>query len=176
MRVTIRPADPRELDVVVAVDDDAGRLYTEAGVDLSLPADAPFARDEQARWLRAAERQRLFVASDDEDRVLGFAALDVLDGEPYLDQLSVRFDAMRRGIGRLLLARAHAWSEAQDGAFLWLTTYGHLPWNRAFYERCGFVTVPRSAWGPDIARHIAEQRRWLPHPEERVAMRRPITR
>ncbi len=174
--VTIRLADPRELEVVVAIDDDAGRLYADAGVDLSLAPDAAFVRDEQARWRRAADLQRLFVATDADDRALGFAALDVLDDAPYLDQLSVRFDAMRRGIGRMLLEHAYTWSATQDGTFLWLTTYGHLAWNRPFYERCGFAVVPEHAWGPGIAHHVAEQRRWLPHPAERVAMRRPIRR
>jgi hypothetical protein len=58
------------------------------------------------------------------------------------------------------------------GEALWLTTYAHVPWNRAFYERFGFAVVPESSCGGDILEILTEQRRWLPAPEQRVAMRR----
>ena len=175
-RVTssLRLARAHEIAELVAIDDDAGELYAEAGVRIELAPDCPFLVEEQARWLGAIEREQVFLAVDERDRTLGFAALDVLDGEPYLEQLSVRRRAMRRGIGRQLLHRAFAWAEQQRGNFLWLTTYGHLPWNRPFYEREGFVVVAEPEWPPDIAHHIAEQRRCLPDPEQRIAMRRPI--
>jgi GNAT superfamily N-acetyltransferase len=165
-----------EIDVLVDIDEDAGALYAEGGLPIELAPDCPFLVSEQARWLRELERQQVFLAVDERDRGLGFAALDVLDGEPYLEQLSVRRGAMRRGIGRQLLQRAFAWAEAQPGDSLWLTTYGHLTWNRPFYEREGFRLVPEGEWPPDVAHHVADQRRWLPAPEQRVAMRRPIRR
>jgi L-amino acid N-acyltransferase YncA len=43
------------------------------------------------------------VAVDAAGRVPGFAASGMRDGEPYLDQLSVRIDSMRLGIGSALL-------------------------------------------------------------------------
>lgn len=173
---TLRLARTDEIDELVDIDDDAGALYDEAGIAIELAPDCPFLVSEQARWLRELERQQVFLAVDERERGLGFAALDVLDGEPYLEQLSVRRGAMRRGIGRQLLHRAIAWAAQQDGPFLWLTTYGHLTWNRPFYQREGFVVVPESDWGRDIAHHVADQRRWLPAPEQRIAMRRPIDR
>jgi GNAT superfamily N-acetyltransferase len=105
---------------------------------------------------------------------LGFAALDIVDGDPYLEQLAVRAAAMRRGIGALLLAHAAAWAKAQAGRALWLTTYSHLPFNRPYYERHGYLVVPEEDCGPGILHHLAEQRRYLPAPAERVAMRRPL--
>jgi GNAT superfamily N-acetyltransferase len=108
-----------EIDVLVDIDEDAGALYAEGGLPIELAPDCPFLVSEQARWLRELERQQVFLAVDERDRGLGFAALDVLDGEPYLEQLSVRRGAMRRGIGRQLLQRAFAWAEAQPGDSLW---------------------------------------------------------
>lgn len=173
---SLRLARTDEIEELVDIDDDAGTLYDEAGLPIELAPDCPFLVEEQARWLGAAEREQVFLAVDERDRALGFAAVDVLDGEPYLEQLSVRRRAMGRGIGRKLLHRAIAWANGQHGDFLWLTTYAHLPWNRPFYEREGFVVVPEPDWGPDIAHHVADQRRWLPDPDQRIAMRRPIER
>lgn len=176
LKPTLRLARTNEIDELGDIDDDAGDLYAEGGLPIELEAGCPFLVEERERWLRAAEREQVFLAVDERDRGLGFAALDVLDGEPYLEQLAVRRSAMRRGIGRQLLHRAFAWAAQKDGGFLWLTTYGHVPWNRPFYQREGFVVVPEADWGRDIAHHVADQRRWLPAPEQRIAMRRPIDR
>lgn len=170
----LRLAQPEEIDVLVAIDDDAGRLYAEAGLPIEFEPDHPFLVAEQARWRQAAGLGHVFLAVDAEGRGIGFAALGWADGEPYLEQLSVRSGAMRRGLGRRLLRRAIDCAAQQDGTSLWLTTYGHLPFNRAFYEREGFVVVAEPGWPPDIEHHIAEQRRYLPDPEQRIAMRRPV--
>lgn len=169
----IRPATLEDMPEVVSVDDDATQLYARAGIELGLTNDHPFAVDEQRRWRRSAELGRLFVAVE-ETRIIGFASLDVLDGEPYLDQLSVRAGAGRRGVGRALLRKAIVWATEQRGAALWLTTYGQVAFNRPFYETEAFVVMPASACGPGVLHHLEEQQRWLPFPEHRVAMRRAL--
>jgi GNAT superfamily N-acetyltransferase len=161
------------MDEVVRIDDDATELYAEAGLTLLLGAAHPFTRDEQARWRRSAELGRLFFAVNGcESRTrVGFAALDQLDGAAYLDQLSVRRAAMRAGAGRFLLRHAIAWAQASGAGALWLTTYGHLPWNVPFYASVGFELVDAADCGPGVLHHLHEQQRWLPLPDERVAMR-----
>jgi len=99
--------------------------------------------------------------------------MDRIDGAPYLEQLSIRRTAMRQGLGRRLLQHAIAWAGDEP---LWLTTYGHIPWNRPFYERHGFVIVPESACPPGMVAILDDQRRALPAPEERIAMRRISSR
>jgi GNAT superfamily N-acetyltransferase len=170
----IRSARPDELDTFRAIDDDASSLYPAHGIELDFPPEHEFVRAEQARWLRAAERGRVFVVVDAAEASLGFAALDLVDGEPYLDQLAVRTVAMRRGIGAALLAHAAVWAKAQAGSALWLTTYSHLPFNRPYYERHGYLAVPEENCGPGILHHLVEQRRYLPAPAERIAMRRTV--
>jgi GNAT superfamily N-acetyltransferase len=168
----IRLATPSQLDDLRDIDDDASALFLAHGVVLELPPEHEFARAEQARWLRAAELERAFVAVDAAGASFGFATLGLVDGEPYLDEIAVRAAAMRRGIGAALLGRALEWARAQQGSSLWLTTYSHLPFNRPYYERHGFVVVPEADCGPEIVHHLAEQRLYLPAPSERVAMRR----
>jgi len=55
-----------------------------------------------AAGARAASHGPLFVS--------GVFFPDLLDDEPYLDQLAVRVMTMRRGIGGQLLAHAAAWA------------------------------------------------------------------
>jgi GNAT superfamily N-acetyltransferase len=104
----------------------------------------------------------------------GFAASGVRDREPYLDQLSVRTQYMRRRIGTALLTAAEKLAVIRGGRALWLTTYGHLSWNRPFYERAGFAVMSESAWGPEILEESAYERRWLPCPAQRIVMRKPL--
>jgi len=170
----IRLARPNELDALVAIDDDASELYAQYGVALQLASTDSFALAERQRWLAAAEAERAFVAVDESGGCLGFAALDSVDGEPYLDQLAVQRAFMRRGVGQLLLEHAVTWAERQAGYGLWLTTYAHLPFNRPYYERHGFVVVSELECGSGIRHHLEEQRRALPAPSERVAMRRSL--
>jgi GNAT superfamily N-acetyltransferase len=169
--ISVAPAPLDALGDAISIDDDASNLYAAAGLALGLTADHPFAVAEQARWRRSIELGRLFFAVDEGGDRVGFAALDILDGAPYLDQLSVRMAAMRRGVGRTLLHHALAWSKDLGDA-LYLTTYGHLTFNRAFYEREGFVVVPDSECSPGVLHHLEEQRGCLPAPEHRVAMRK----
>lgn len=171
---SIRAAVASDHMALNSIDDEAAQLFGAHGVHIDLPPAHPFLRDESARWLRSAELERAFVAVDPRGAALGFAALDVVDGEPYLDQLSVRPSAMRRGIGRSLLARSIAWAQGFGASRLWLTTYAHLPFNRPYYERHGFVVVPEAQCGPGLRHHLDEQRRALPAPEQRVAMRRTL--
>lgn len=160
----LRALRPDELDLAIAIDDDAVALFETVGLRFDLAPDHPFAQAEYARWAAAA-RAGLALVTEAEDALL---VLGHVDGLAHLEQLSVRRASMRRGIGRALVAHAIAWA----GAELWLTTYAHVPWNRPYYEGAGFAVVPDLACPPGIVAILAEQRRWLAAPGERIAMRR----
>lgn len=164
---TIRPGQPSELALVIAIDDDASSLYAEAGLEVDhLDASHPFVRDDHAKWARALQDGRLFVATTRDDEVVGFVALDRVDGRPYVAQISVRRAWMRKRVGTQLMQHALAW--ASEAGELWLTTYSHLPWNRPYYERFGFRVEPPP--GPALAAILATERAALDAPDERVAM------
>lgn len=163
----LRPAGPDEIDLLVDIDDDACALLREAGLDIVLPVDHPFLVDERARWLASARAGTAWLALADGEPA-GFAAIGTADGAPYLDQLSVRRTTMRRGLGTRLLR--HALAESAAAGALWLTTYAHVPWNRPFYERHGFLVVDEAECGPVVRAHLGAQRAVLPAPGERVAM------
>jgi GNAT superfamily N-acetyltransferase len=167
---TVRAGRPGDLELLAAIDDDASQLFARVGLHIVLAADDPFVRLERERWLASLERGQVLLAEDESGAAVGFAASGLVDGAPYLEQLSVRPSFMRRGLGSDLLTRATG--AVAPGRALWLTTYGHLPFNKPFYERAGFQVVPESGCGPELCAILALQRKALPRPEQRVAMRR----
>lgn len=172
-RFTLRLATIAELHIAQAIDDAAAQLYLDAGLRFDLADDHPFVLGERARWRRAAEGHGLYWAIV-ADAAVGFAAVNELDGHAHVEQISVRPEHGRRGVGRALLEHACALARARGSSEIWLTTYAHLPFNRPFYERSGFVVVPEHAWGAEARATIEAQRRVLPDPEQRVAMRRML--
>jgi GNAT superfamily N-acetyltransferase len=166
---SIRPARAGELDLARAIDEDACTLYEEAGLTIDVTSDPVFFGREIREWTEAIEAGRLLFACAPGGEPVGFASLGFVDGAPHLEQLSVRRAWMQRGLGRALVERAKRWS-VRAGE-LWLSTYGHLPWNRPFYERAGFEVVDEAACGPRMRAILADERRVIPAPEHRVAMR-----
>jgi GNAT superfamily N-acetyltransferase len=164
----------RDINTLCEIDLDASRLFEQAGLELNLPEDHAFFRNERIRWLDSLLSESALLARGGDGQILGFAASGQRDNEPYLDQLSVRVEFMRMGIGGALLAAAQDLALQRGGQVLWLTTYGHLPWNRPFYERAGFAVMPQSSWGPDILKEASYERRWLPSPEHRIVMRKEL--
>jgi GNAT superfamily N-acetyltransferase len=160
------------LETLALIDLDASELFVRAGLDVELPDQHEFALAERARWLRSLLSGDTLLALSTAGEPLGFAAAGTRDGKPYLDQLSVRQSSMGFGIGSALLSATEHNARASGARSLWLTTYRHLSWNRPFYERRGFVVVPETQCGPEMRAELELERRWLPAPGERVAMRK----
>jgi len=168
--LVIRQASPDEIDEMVSIDVDACTLFDELGLDANLTPDHPYSVAERACWMRCAREGNAFLAGHVGAPPVGLLVMDRVDGVPYLEQLSIRRGAMGRGLGRRLLEHAIGWTGREP---LWLTTYTHIPWNRPFYERHGFLTIPGAACPPGVAAMLDDQRRALPDPHRRIAMRRP---
>jgi GNAT superfamily N-acetyltransferase len=168
-RFTIRPASPDEIDEAVDIDDDACTLFDTVGFQDDLGPQHPFKQAERARWLHAAREGSAFFAISRAGSAVGLLVLTFVDGQRYVEQLSVRRAVMRQGIGRHLLRYAIEWAAGEP---LWLTTYAQVPWNQEFYEGADFRVIPESQCPAGIVAILDDQRRWLPAPEKRVAMRR----
>ncbi|GGC97586.1 GNAT family N-acetyltransferase [Vreelandella lutescens] len=165
--VTLRTAHDNELEALVAIDDDASQLFVRAGLDIDIEQGHPFVVSEKQRWALAIQRGLALVAVDRCDTPIGFMVLGYVDGSPYLDQLAVLTGCMQQGIGSMLIHYAIAWS---DHSPLWLTTYAHLPWNKAFYEKHGFVRLREEECGAQLRAILQEQQATLPDPAQRIAM------
>lgn len=170
--IPLRVAQADEIETLCDIDLDASRLFDQVGLELTAQNSAEYAALERSRWLECLESGTTLIASNRSGLPVGFAALRALDGEPYLEQLSVRMRAMRNGIGTALLRVAERLSAKTQPATLWLTTYRHLSWNAPFYERAGFVPVCAEQCGNEMLQELLSQRRLLPKPNMRLAMRK----
>lgn len=167
VKFSLRKAAPEDLARLIYIDDQSSKLYETSGFNIALNSDHPFVLSESARWAHAIKKGYVYLAMETIGQPIGFVALGFVDGEPYLDQLSVLPDYMRCGVGTTLLERAIRW--AGDSP-IWLTTYSHIAWNRPYYEKNGFVQVFEKACGPELQEILREQRRALPEPKQRIAM------
>jgi len=167
--IYIRPARDTELATAMEIDNDACTRYAEVGLHIELGDDDPFVIDETARWAAALGKGRMLMACTSAGEPIGFIVFDIVDGRPFIEQVSVRRAWMNRGVGRLLVERAKRWS-IRAGE-LWLTTYGDgVAWNKPWYERLGFVEVKDSDCGSELAAILAAERAALPAGERRLAM------
>jgi len=173
-RFTLRIGMTDDLATLGEIDADAGMLFEQAGLFLDLPETHEFPAAERRRWRECLVARTTLVALDKTAGAIGFAAVGRKDGESYLAQLSVRQRFMRCGIGSALLEAACEIALAFGSRKMWLTTYGHLPWNRPFYERHEFRVMPEHECGPELLSEHTIEKRWLPVPHERVVMLREL--
>ncbi len=134
----MRAAEPVDLPVLAGVELSGEEMF--AGLGIVLPA-GPATVDEAIE--HGAE---VWVV---DDPPVAFAAVTVLDGHPHLEQISVRADQVRKGIGGLLLADV----VRRYGPGLTLLTFRDVPWNGPWYLRHGFAELPEAAWGPQLREH-----------------------
>ena len=151
----------------MALDSAASNLYRQIGLDLDLEETDPFMQDERSRWANAICNQQAFVATDSQHQIIGFVTTGSVDGEGYIDQLSVHPDHMRQGVGSALMKFAE---QACSYTESWLTTYSHVPWNKPYYQKLGYREVELHCCGPEILQILEEQKAVLPCPQYRIAM------
>jgi GNAT superfamily N-acetyltransferase len=171
--VTFRPARLIELPYALVIEEASERLFAEVGIVFQIGDDHPFVVDERLRWRAAIQRGDLWLAWVD-DLPVGFSVLGERDGRAYLEQLAVRPEHGRRGIGRALIEKACEVCRSRGETELWLTTYDHVRWNAPLYEKAGFSKICEAECPPDIRATLAGQREVLPDPAQRVAMRRRL--
>jgi GNAT superfamily N-acetyltransferase len=166
----IRIGSTADIDILADIDLDASTLFERAGLRLASSNKHEVTMAERRRWLECLAAGTVLIAVDGSGADVGFAAVGIMDGDPYLDQLSVRVSSMRQHIGTELLYAAMKVAMERGGKALWLTTYSHLSWNRPYYERHGFVLVAPEQCGEELRRELSFECRLLPSPEERVVM------
>ncbi len=94
----------------------------------------------------------------------------------HIEQVSVRPDSARRGLGRALIEHVADHAAAAAIPALTLTTFVHVPWNAPYYARCGFRRLTEAELTPGL-REVRSQEaahgldRW-----PRVAMHREVRR
>jgi GNAT superfamily N-acetyltransferase len=121
----IRVARTRELEGLREIEVASEQLFAEVGI-------GPFSQDEEGSTERATI---VFVTGDPP---VGFASVEVVDGDAHLGQLSVLPSAARQGRGSALVGAVCDWASSQGYPAVTLTTFRDVPWNGPFYARLGF--------------------------------------
>jgi GNAT superfamily N-acetyltransferase len=134
---SIRFADASDIGALQAIERAADALFEE------LLGSEPFGTDSApAGAARAAEPGFLLVVAEREDGpAVGFVHVLELSATAHLEQLAVLPEHLRRGHGRALVEAAASEASARGHDRLTLRTYADIPWNRPFYEACGFAVI-----------------------------------
>ncbi|MGH3255047.1 MAG: GNAT family N-acetyltransferase [Streptosporangiaceae bacterium] len=138
MTLTVRVAADADLATLPAIEFSGEPMFAELGIVFP-----PGPTTVEAAIAHGAE---ILVTGDPP---VGFAAVINLDGHPHLEQISVRADQTRTGIGSLLLGEV----VRGYGPGLTLLTFRDVPWNGPWYRQHGFVELPEFAWGPKLRDH-----------------------
>jgi GNAT superfamily N-acetyltransferase len=166
---SIRRARADELTRVQEIERAAGALFE--GQPVTLDDAEPTERSELEAACREGE---LFVATDADDRAVGFAMLGEVGGHAHLWELDVHPDHGRRGIGRALLEHVCQAAAEAGHRRITLTTFAEVPWNAPFYRRAGFFELRGEAIGPALRELLAEEARGGLDPAERCCMAREL--
>lgn len=134
----IRQARPDDLPELREVERAAGLPFRGIGMDAVADDELPTV----AELATFAADGRAWVFAGPGDRPVAYLLVDVVDGEAHIEQVSVRPEHARRGIGRQLIEVAREWADAHELPALSLTTYAEVPWNGPYYARLGFEVVP----------------------------------
>lgn len=131
----VRAAD---LKHIAAIEDSGGAQFRAAfGPDmhpvLSEPADSGWERDDKPGFL--------LVAARDGEPPVGFVHVLEIDGHAHLEQLSVRPEVQRQGVGSALVRAAMREARRDGHRHLSLCTYRDLAFNGPFYASLGFEEV-----------------------------------
>lgn len=130
----IRLAKAEDLLALREVELAAGKAFRDVGMQ-AVAEDQPMSVDELAVFQVDA---RAWVATDDEDRPVGYLLKDIVDGGGHIEQVSVHPTYARQGRGRALVDAAGAWAANEGLSALTLTTFAQVPWNAPYYGRLGF--------------------------------------
>lgn len=80
----------------------------------------------------------------------GFIRIEVIDGRPHVEQVSVDPAHAGQRIGAALLSAAEKWAATRGFDSVTLTTYRDVPWNGPYYSRLGWTVLNPSQQGPEL--------------------------
>jgi ribosomal protein S18 acetylase RimI-like enzyme len=135
----IREARAADLEHVAAIEDAGAPQFRElfgAAIEPILLAPA-----STGQWRVTKPGFLLVAVTDDEGPPVGFVHVLLIDGHAHLEQLSVRPEHQRRGIGAALTRTAMDRARQDGHDRLSLCTYRDVPWNGPFYRSVGFTEV-----------------------------------
>lgn len=136
MPVAVRRAEPADLPVLPEIEAAGDLLFASVGIVFP---PGPTVIEEAIR-----DGARIYVAGDPP---VGFAAVRERDGGTHLEQIAVRPEHGRQGVGTALMDRVIA--DAAGGPIT-LITFRDVAWNGPWYARLGFTVLGAASHGPQL--------------------------
>lgn len=161
----IRPATEADVSLLPGIEVKAAERFRDAGLE-SIADRPPAPKDAYAPFLRNGG---LVVAAAPDGQVVGFIAVGTVDGDGYIDEISVVPEFGNRGLGRRLIQAACEVAGTRRQQWLRLTTFRDIPWNAPWYRRLGFRDLEPTSVGPALGL-ILERQQDLHRLSPRVAM------
>ena len=165
----IRLAQLDEREQLRDIEGAAGAVFADVGLE-DVAKHEPESVEGLGEYIDAG---RAWVIVEDAAPV-GYAVVDIVDGLAHLEQLSVRPEYGRRGLGAALLEFVCDWARRQHFGGITLTTFADLPWNAPFYAQHRFYALASSELGPELRIQRAEEAAAGLDPARRVCMRRDL--
>lgn len=162
----IRRARVDEARLLPAIEHDSDQTMRETRYAYIADLD-PVAPDH---YLEPVTAGTTWVAVDEEDRPVGFAACGVKPDGLVVYQLSVLRAAQKRGLGTALMHAAIDWARASGHPRVMLTTFIDVIFNAPFYQGLGFVALEEAHLPPSLAHMLAHEAEQGHDPTKRVAM------
>ena len=160
MQIAIRAATKRDYDALNQIIGHVDGLHREHLPQIFQEPDGPPRDREYMLAVLADELHGLFIAEAEEpvqkhaeEPVLGFVQLIIRDAPPIpilvprrvaiVENLAVREDFRRAGIGRALMRRAQRWAEELGATEIELNVYEFNQVAIDFYRSLGYATASR---------------------------------
>jgi ribosomal protein S18 acetylase RimI-like enzyme len=155
---TLRPACSDDAPLLQEIERASAQQFRAVGL-ASVADDEPQPLEELAEY---ADSGRCWVAISDDNKLVGYVAVDEVDGNAHVEQVSVRPEHQGAGLGRALLDRVQQWAMQSGHPAVTLTTYADVAWNQPLYEHLGFRVLNDDEIGPELrAIRAAERARGL---------------
>lgn len=113
------------------------------------------------------------AATGEGSGIVGFILARRIEDHLHIDEVSVRRDWQRRGVGQTLMRHVLDAATEQDVVGTTLTTWRDVPWNAPWYRRLGFRTLGAEEAPKFLSDLLALECAEGLSPPERVAMIRP---
>lgn len=162
----IRLARVDEAGLLPAIEHDSDQTMRDTRYAYIADLD-PVAADH---YLEAVTAGTTWVAVDDHDRPVGFAACGAKPDGLVVYQLSVMRAAQKRGLGTALMRAAIDHARASGHPRLMLTTFIDVIFNAPFYQSLGFVALQEAHLPSSLAQMLAREAEQGHDPTKRVAM------